>query len=43
MTVFSLCGDRLVGVVSLAVGEEVVDDHADDREKEDDKGPDNLA
>ena len=43
MTFFSLCGDRLVGVVGLAVGEEVVDDHADDREKEDDKGPDNLA
>jgi hypothetical protein len=26
-----------------AVGEEVVDDHADNREKEDHEGPDNLA
>jgi hypothetical protein len=40
---FSLCGNRLVGVVGLAVGEEVVDDHADNREEEDDEGPDNLA
>jgi hypothetical protein len=43
VTDFSLCGNRLVGVVGLAVGEEVVDDHADNREKEDHEGPDNLA
>lgn len=43
MTVFTLCGNGLVGVVGLAVGEEVVDDHADNREEEDDEGPDNLA
>lgn len=38
-----LCADRLVGVVGLAVGEEVVDNHANDREEEDDEGPDDLA
>jgi hypothetical protein len=36
-------GNGLVGVVSLAVGEDVVDDHADNREEEDDKGPENLV
>ena len=32
----------LVGVVGLPVGEEEVDDHADDREQEDDEAPDEL-
>lgn len=29
--------------MSLAVGKEVVDNHADDREQEHNKGPDDLA
>ena len=29
--------------MGLAVGEQVVDDHADDGEEEDDEGPDDLA
>ncbi|OIC48785.1 hypothetical protein A7L03_18955 [Acinetobacter baumannii] len=29
--------------MSLAVGEEVVDDHSDDGEEEDDKGPEDLV
>jgi len=29
--------------VGSAVGEEIVDEHADDREEEDDKAPDNLV
>mgnify|MGYP004506558163 CR=1 FL=1 len=40
---FTLSANRLVGVVGLAVGEEVVDDHADDREEEDNEGPNDLA
>ena len=36
-------GDGLVGVVRRAVGEEVVDEHADYGEEEDDKGPENLV
>lgn len=35
--------DRLVSVVSLAVGEEVVDEHADNGEEEDDESPENLV
>lgn len=38
-----LCANRLIGVVSLAVGEEIVNDHADDGEEEDNEGPDDLA
>jgi hypothetical protein len=38
-----LCADRLVGVVGLAVGEEIVDDHADNGEEEDNENPDDLA
>lgn len=38
-----LRADRLVRVVGLTVGKEVVDDHAYDREEEDDQGPDDLA
>lgn len=38
-----LCRDGLVGVVGLAVGEEVVDDHANDREEEDDECPEHLV
>lgn len=38
-----LCGNRLVGVVGLTVGEEVVDDHADDGEEEDDECPKHLV
>jgi hypothetical protein len=38
-----LRGDGLVGVVSLAVGEKVVDEHADDGEEEDDKSPKDLV
>lgn len=38
-----LCRDGLVGVVGLAVGEEVVDDHADDGEEEDDEGPEHFV
>jgi hypothetical protein len=41
--VIPLCGNRLVGVVSLAVGEEVVDEHADDGEEEDNQGPEDLV
>ena len=36
-------GDWLVGVVSLAVGEEVIDEHADNGEKEDNKSPEDLV
>ena len=36
-------GNGLVGVVGLAVGEEVVDEHADNGEEEDDKSPENLV
>jgi len=36
-------GDGLIGVVSLAVGEEVVDEHADNWEEEDDKSPEDLV
>jgi hypothetical protein len=36
-------GNWLVGVVGLAVGEKVVDEHADDGEEEDDKGPKDLV
>lgn len=43
MTKSILRADRLVGVVGLTVGEEVVNDHADDGEEEDNKGPDDLA
>lgn len=39
----TLCADGLVGVVGLAVGEEVVDNHANDGEEEDDEGPNDLA
>lgn len=38
-----LCGNRLVGVVGLAVREEVVDDHADNRKEEHDESPDDLV
>ena len=38
-----LCGNRLVGVVGLTVREEVVDDHADDGEEEDNKSPDDFV
>ena len=38
-----LCRDGLVGVVGLAVGEEVVDDHADDGEEEDDESPEHFV
>ena len=38
-----LCGNRLVGVVGLTVREEVVDDHADDGEEEDDECPKHLV
>jgi len=38
-----LCRDGLVGVMGLAVGEEVVDDHADDGEEEDDEGPEHFV
>jgi hypothetical protein len=41
--VISLGRDRLVGVVSLAVGEQVVDEHADNGEEEDDKSPEDLV
>lgn len=36
-------GQRLIGIVGVAVGEQVVDDHADNREEEDDKGPQELG
>jgi hypothetical protein len=36
-------GNGLVGVVSLAVGEEVVDEHSDDGEEEDNKSPKDLV
>jgi hypothetical protein len=39
----TLSADWLVGVVGLAVREEVVDDHADDGEEEDDESPDDLV
>jgi hypothetical protein len=35
--------DGLVGVVSLAVGEQVVDEHADNGEEEDDESPEDLV
>jgi hypothetical protein len=35
--------DGLVGVVSLAVGEQVVDEHADNGEEEDDESPKDLV
>jgi hypothetical protein len=38
-----LCWNRFVGVVGLAVGEEVVDDHADDGKEEDNEGPKHLV
>jgi hypothetical protein len=38
-----LCGDGLVSVVSLAVGEEVVDEHANDGKEEDDESPKDLV
>jgi hypothetical protein len=38
-----LCRDGLVGIVGLAVGEEVVDDHADDGEQEDDESPEDFV
>jgi rhodanese-related sulfurtransferase len=38
-----LCRDGFVGVVGLAVGEEVVDDHSDDGEEEDNEGPKHLV
>jgi hypothetical protein len=38
-----LCWNGLVGVVGVAVGEEVVDDHADDGEEEDDECPEHLV
>jgi len=44
--IFCLLGDTLVPaapVVLLAVGEERVDDHADDGEEEDDEAPDDLS
>lgn len=41
--IHTLCADRLVCVVGLAVGEEIVDDHADDGEEEDYEGPNDLA
>lgn len=39
----ALIADRLVRVVSLAVRKEIVDDHADHREEEDDESPDHLV
>lgn len=39
----TLVANGFVCVMSLAVAEEVVDDHADDREQEDNEGPDDLA
>jgi hypothetical protein len=36
-------GNRLIRVVCRAVREDVVDDHADDGEEEDDKSPENLV
>jgi hypothetical protein len=36
-------GQRLIGIVGVAVGEQVVDDHADNREEEDDEGPQELG
>jgi hypothetical protein len=39
----TLSSDRLVCVVCLAVREEVVDNHADNREEENNEGPDDLA
>ena len=36
-------GNGLVGVVRRAVGEEVVDEHADYGEEEDDKSPEDLV
>jgi hypothetical protein len=36
-------GNGLVGVVSLAVGENVVDDHSDNGEEEDNKSPEDLV
>jgi hypothetical protein len=38
-----LRGNRLIRVVSRAVGEEVVDEHADDGEEEDDEGPEDFV
>jgi len=38
-----LGGNRLVSVVSRAVGEEVVDKHADNWEEEDNESPDDLV
>jgi hypothetical protein len=38
-----LCGDRLIGVVSGAVGEDVVDEHSDDGEEEDNESPDDFV
>lgn len=39
----SLVANGLVGVVSLAVAEEIVDDHAANREDENDERPDDLV
>lgn len=38
-----LCRNGLIGVVSLAIGEEVVDDHSDNREEEDNQSPNDLV
>lgn len=38
-----LGGNGLVGVVGMAVREEVVDEHADNREEEYDESPDDLV
>lgn len=38
-----LGGDGLISVVGMAVGEEVVDEHADNREEEYDESPDDLV
>lgn len=38
-----LCWNGLIGVVGLAVREEVVDEHTDDGEEEDDQGPKHLV
>jgi hypothetical protein len=38
-----LSRNRLIGVVSGAVGEEVVNEHSNDGEEEDHKSPDDLV
>lgn len=41
--VWHLCRDGLIGVMSLAVAEQIVDNHAADGEDEDHERPNDLA